>query len=125
MRSYAAIETGLPGFGVEMLADVARGGAWHIGVLAAPGIPEMLLAGRERAFIAEYALPSLCATSDAFTDQDIDELTRPTRGPTHSKAPPGSSGPCFGKVRKSENWRPGRSPRPCSPSFYRKVDNQE
>ncbi|WP_433890587.1 alpha/beta fold hydrolase [Streptomyces sp. CA-111067] len=76
VRSYTAIETGLPGFGVERLADVTHGGAWHIGVLTAPGIPEMLLAGRERAFLAEYALPSLCATPGAFTDQDIDELTR-------------------------------------------------
>jgi pimeloyl-ACP methyl ester carboxylesterase len=76
VRSYAAIETGLPGFGVERLADVTHGGAWHIGVLTAPGIPEMLLAGRERAFLAEYALPSLCATPGAFTDHDIDELTR-------------------------------------------------
>ncbi|HEY3682183.1 MAG TPA: alpha/beta hydrolase, partial [Streptosporangiaceae bacterium] len=76
VRSYAAIETGLPGFGVDKLADVAHGGAWHIGVLAAPGIPEMLLAGRERAFLTEYAIPSLCATPGAFTDEDIDELTR-------------------------------------------------
>ncbi len=76
VRSYAAIETGLPGFGVERLADVAHGGAWHIGVLAAPGIPEMLLAGRERAFLAQYAIPSLCASPDAFTDDDIDELAR-------------------------------------------------
>src|SRR5258708_4118425 len=53
VRSYAAIETGLPGFGLEML-----------------------LAGRERAFIAEYAIPSLCATPGAFTGEDIDELTR-------------------------------------------------
>ena len=76
VRSYTAIETGLPGFGVERLADVAHGGAWHIGVLAAPGIPEMLLAGRERAFLADYALPSLCSTPGAFTEEDIDELTR-------------------------------------------------
>lgn len=76
VRSYAAIETGLPGFGLEMLADVTHGGGWHIGVLAAPGIPEMLLAGRERAFITEYAIPSLCATPGAFDDEDIDELTR-------------------------------------------------
>ena len=76
VRSYAAIETGLPGFGVEKLADVAHGGAWHIGVLAAPGIPDMLLAGRERAFLAQYAIPSLCVTPDAFTDDDIDELVR-------------------------------------------------
>ncbi|WP_328615543.1 alpha/beta hydrolase [Amycolatopsis sp. NBC_00355] len=76
VRSYAAIETGLPGFGVEALADVTRGGAWHIGVLVAPGIPELLLAGRERAFLAEYAIPALNATPEAFTDADIDELAR-------------------------------------------------
>ena len=39
VQSYTAIETGLPGFGLEMLADVTHGGAWHIGVLAAPWIP--------------------------------------------------------------------------------------
>ncbi|MGW3287025.1 alpha/beta fold hydrolase [Streptomyces sp. NPDC001002] len=76
VRSYAAIETGLPGFGLETLADVTHGGVWHIGALAAPGIPEMLLAGRERAFLAQYAIPSLCVTPDAFTDDDIDELAR-------------------------------------------------
>ncbi|HEY4458207.1 MAG TPA: alpha/beta hydrolase, partial [Pseudonocardiaceae bacterium] len=56
--------------------DVTHGGAWHIGVLTAPGIPEMLLAGRERAFLADYAIPSLSASSDAFTNTDIDELVR-------------------------------------------------
>jgi pimeloyl-ACP methyl ester carboxylesterase len=76
VQSYTAIETGLPGFGLEMLADVTHGGAWHIGVLAAPGIPEMLLAGRERAFLADYAFPSLNATPDAFVDDDIDEFVR-------------------------------------------------
>lgn len=76
VRSYTAIETGLPGFGLEGLADVTHGGAWHIGVLAAPGVPELLLAGRERAFLAEYAIPSLCGTPDAFTEADIDELAR-------------------------------------------------
>lgn len=76
VRSYAAIETGLPGFGLEMLADVTHGGGWHIGVLVAPGIPEMLLAGRERAFLAEYAFPALSATPHAFTDDDVDEITR-------------------------------------------------
>ncbi len=76
IRTHTAIETGLPGFGFERLADVTEGGAWHIGVLVAPGIPEMLLAGREREFIADYAIPSLSATPDAFTDDDIDELAR-------------------------------------------------
>jgi pimeloyl-ACP methyl ester carboxylesterase len=76
IRSYAAIETGLPGFGLEMLADVTHGGAWHIGVLAAPGIPEMLLAGRERDFLAGYAYPAMSATEGAISEQDIDEFTR-------------------------------------------------
>lgn len=76
VASYTAIETALPGFGFEKLADVGHGGAWHIGVLAAPGIPELLLAGRERRFIAEYAVPSLTPTPEVFTDADIDEFTR-------------------------------------------------
>jgi pimeloyl-ACP methyl ester carboxylesterase len=76
VRSFAAIETGLPGFGLEMLADVTHGGAWHIGVLAAPGIPEMLLVGREREFLAGYAYPAMCATEGAITDQDVEEFTR-------------------------------------------------
>jgi pimeloyl-ACP methyl ester carboxylesterase len=76
IRSYAAIETGLPGFGLEMLADVTHGGAWHIGVLAAPGIPEMLLAGRERDFLTGYAYPAMGATEGAISEQDIDEFTR-------------------------------------------------
>ena len=81
IRSYAAIETGLPGFGLEMLADVTHGGTWHIGVLAAPGIPEMLLTGRERDFLAGYAYPAMSATEGAISEQDIDEFTRAYRAP--------------------------------------------
>jgi pimeloyl-ACP methyl ester carboxylesterase len=76
LRSYTAIETGLPGFGLEMLADITHGGAWHIGVLVADGIPEMLFSGRERQFLAEYAFPTLSATPDAFTAADVDEFVR-------------------------------------------------
>lgn len=74
--SLTAIEMGLAGFGLEMLADITRGGAWHIGVLAAPGIPEMLLAGREGEFLGRYAFPAMCATPGAITDADIDEFAR-------------------------------------------------
>jgi pimeloyl-ACP methyl ester carboxylesterase len=74
--SFSAIEMGLAGFGLEALADVTHGGAWHIGVLAAPGIPEMLLAGREREFLGQFAFPALCATPGAFTDADIQEFVR-------------------------------------------------
>lgn len=102
VRSYAAIETGLPGFGLEVLADVARGGAWHIGVLAAPGIPEMLLAGREREFIAQYAIPSLCATPGAFTGEDIDELVRTYSRPDAFK---GAAGLYRSMLREGEGIR--------------------
>ena len=81
VESWTAIETGLPGFGLELLADVTHGGAWHMGVLAAPGIPEMLLTGHERAFIADYAIPSLNGTAGAFTDADINEFVRAYAGP--------------------------------------------
>jgi pimeloyl-ACP methyl ester carboxylesterase len=74
--SFTAIEMGLPGFGLEMLADVTHGGTWHIGVLAAPGIPEMLLAGRERQFLGQFAFPVMSATPGAITDTDIDEFVR-------------------------------------------------
>jgi pimeloyl-ACP methyl ester carboxylesterase len=73
--SLTAIETSLPGFGWEKLAGIARG-AWHIGVLAAPGIPEMLLAGREREFLGQYLFPSLTVVAGAVTGADVDEFAR-------------------------------------------------
>ena len=74
--SLTAIEMGLAGFGLEALADVTHGGAWHIGVLAAPGIPEMLLTGREREFLSQYAFPAMTAVPGSITPADIDEFTR-------------------------------------------------
>lgn len=89
LRSYTGIETALPGFEGEMLGDVTHGGAWHIGVVAAPGIPEMLLVGREHAFLADYAIPSLNATVDAFSTDDIDELVRACSRPETFKGAAG------------------------------------
>src|SRR5271163_5290034 len=74
--SLTAIEMGLPGFGLETLADITHGGAWHIGVLAAPGISEMLLVGREREFLGQFAFPAMSATPGAITDTEIDEFVR-------------------------------------------------
>jgi pimeloyl-ACP methyl ester carboxylesterase len=76
VRSLSAIEMGLPGFGLERLADVTHGGTWHIGVLATPGIPEMLLAGREREFLGQFAFPAMSATPGAITATDVDEFVR-------------------------------------------------
>jgi len=44
-------------------------GTWHIGVLAAPGIPEFL-AGREREFLGQFAFRAMSATPGAITDTD-------------------------------------------------------
>lgn len=75
VRSLTAVEAGLPGFGLEALADVTHGGAWHIGALAAPGVPEMLLAGRERAFLESW-FAGMVAVPGAVTPDDVAELAR-------------------------------------------------
>ena len=74
--SFTAVEAALAGYGLEKLADVAHGGSWHIGVFAAPGIPEILLPGHERQLLADWAYPVMTAVKDAITDDDIDEFTR-------------------------------------------------
>ena len=76
IASLTAIEMGLAGFGLEGFADVTHGGSWHIGVLAAPGIAEMLFTGRERELLGTWAFPSLTAVPGSVTDQDIDEFAR-------------------------------------------------
>ena len=77
LELHTAIEMGpSPVSGLEMLADITHGGAWYIGVLAAPGIPEMLLAGREREFPGKYAFPSMSANPGKITDADINEFVR-------------------------------------------------
>lgn len=76
IRSFIGIEMGLAGFGLEGLADVTHGGSWHIGVLAAPNIPEMLFAGRERELLGGWAFPSMTAVQGSITDGDIAEFAR-------------------------------------------------
>jgi pimeloyl-ACP methyl ester carboxylesterase len=43
---------------------------------AAPGIPQMLLSGRERGFLPGYVYPAMSAKTGAITERDIDEFTR-------------------------------------------------
>src|ERR671919_1786399 len=76
IRSFTAIEMGLAGFGLEGLADVTHGGSWHIGVLAAPGIPEILFAGHERELLGTWAFPSMTAVQGSITDDDVAEFAR-------------------------------------------------
>lgn len=76
IRSFTGIEMGLAGLGLEALADVTHGGTWHIGVMAAPGIPELLLTGREREFLGQFAFPAMTAVQGAISDADVREFAR-------------------------------------------------
>lgn len=76
VASFTGIEMGLAGFGLEGFADITHGGSWHIGVLAAPGIPEMLLAGRETAFLGDWAFPGMTAVTGSIADRDVAEFVR-------------------------------------------------
>ena len=75
-RSLIATEMGLAGFGLEGFGDITHGGSWHIGVLAAPGVAEMLLTGREREVLGTWAFPAMSAAPDAITPADIEEFAR-------------------------------------------------
>jgi len=74
--SFTAVESALAGFGLESFADVAHGGSWHVGFLAAPGIPTMLLPGHERELLANWAYPLWTAVKGSVTEDDLDEFTR-------------------------------------------------
>jgi pimeloyl-ACP methyl ester carboxylesterase len=74
--SFTGVETSLTGFGLEALADVSNGGFWHIGFLGAPGVPEMLLPGHEREFVAGWAYPAMTGVPGSVTEADFDEFLR-------------------------------------------------
>ncbi|MER5774834.1 alpha/beta hydrolase [Streptomyces sp. NPDC002039] len=73
--SFTGVETTLPGYGWETLADVRNGGSWHVGFLAAPGIPELFLAGRERVML-DWAVSVMTTAPGAVTEADLDEFAR-------------------------------------------------
>ncbi|SDE08387.1 alpha/beta fold hydrolase [Nocardioides lianchengensis] len=76
VASLTAVEMGLAGFGLEGFADVTHGGSWHLGAIAAPGIAEMLFAGRERDLLGRWAFPSMTAVVGSVTDADVEEFAR-------------------------------------------------
>lgn len=76
VRSFTGTEMGLAGFGLEGLADVTDGGSWHIGVLAAPGIAEMLFTGREEEVLGNWAFPAMTAVTGSITEDDVAEFAR-------------------------------------------------
>lgn len=74
--SFTATEMGLAGFGLEGFADVTHGGSWHIGVLASPGIAEMLFTGREEEVLGTWAFPPMTAVPGSITRDDVAEFVR-------------------------------------------------
>lgn len=76
LLSFTGIETGLAGFGLEMLADVAKGGAWYIGVLAMPGTAEAFFKGREQSLIGNFIMPFATAVPGAVSEDDVAEFAR-------------------------------------------------
>jgi pimeloyl-ACP methyl ester carboxylesterase len=76
IRSLTATEMGLAGFGLESFGDITHGGSWHIGVLAAPGIADMLFTGREKELLGRWAFPSMSADPSSVTAADVDEFAR-------------------------------------------------
>lgn len=76
VRSLIGVEMGLAGFGLEGFADVVHGGTWHIGALAAPGIADLLFAGRERKVLGDWSFPTMTRVEGAVDEADLDEFVR-------------------------------------------------
>jgi len=99
--SLTAIEMGLAGFGLEALGDITHGGSWHIGVLAAPGVAEMLLPGREREFLGGWAFPAMTAVAGAVTGDDVEEFVRVYSHPGGWRARSASTSRCSPRANSS------------------------
>ncbi|MEO6102753.1 MAG: alpha/beta hydrolase [Pseudoxanthomonas sp.] len=76
VASLVGIETGLAGFGLEGLADVAKGGAWYIGVLATAEAADTFFAGREQSLLGEFLFPHGTARLEAVAREDVTEFVR-------------------------------------------------
>ena len=75
VRSFTAIEMGLPGFGLETFADITHGDLVH----RRPRRPRHPrdAARRPRTRVPRvFAYPAMSATPGAITDADIDEFVR-------------------------------------------------
>jgi pimeloyl-ACP methyl ester carboxylesterase len=113
VRSLTAVESTLAGYGLEALADVNHGGSWHVGFLGAPGVAELLLPGRERALIADWAYPTMTTVEGAVTDADLDEVVRTYSRPNGWRGTAGLYGSLFrdgGGTRALAEERPLRMP---------------
>lgn len=76
LLSLTGVETGFAGFGLEVLADMGRGGAWYIGPLATPHVAKTFFAGRESILIGQFIMPFAVADRSAISERDIAEFAR-------------------------------------------------
>lgn len=74
VKSFIAIETGLPGFGLEFLANPMI--AWYFGTLAKQGAAERFFKGRETELLTEFVFTPPTTTSGAIGAADIAEFIR-------------------------------------------------
>lgn len=73
VSSFTGVETTLPGYGMETLADVVHGGSWHLGFFASPGVAQTYLPGHERALL-DWAYSVMAVVP--IGDDDIAEFAR-------------------------------------------------
>ena len=89
VRSLVAIETALAGFGFERLADVAQGGAWHVGAIATPGVGDFVFTGRVHTYLNDLWFPFMTRVPGAVTAADVAELSRAYSRPQAWNGPQG------------------------------------
>jgi pimeloyl-ACP methyl ester carboxylesterase len=77
VRRLVVIEMLVPGFGWDdLLTPSPTGWVWHMAFHAVPDVPEMLTAGRERAYMTMFLRTMGAYDTTAVTDDDIDEYVR-------------------------------------------------
>ncbi len=74
LLSFTAVETGLPGFGLEILTNPMI--AWYYGTLAKQGAAERFFKGRETELLTEFIFTPPTTTSPAIGADDIAEFIR-------------------------------------------------
>ncbi len=77
VKRLAVIEMLVPGFGWEqLLTPSPHGWVWHMAFHAVPDVPEMLTAGKERAYMSFFLKTMGAYDATAITEADIDEYAR-------------------------------------------------
>lgn len=73
---FVAIESGIPGFGLEQAMDVGKGGSWHFGFFMSE-FAEMLTQGREKEFLTKFAFTGeFVYRKEAISQDDIETYVR-------------------------------------------------